>query len=121
MAPEISRHLAPRNHFRSLYHEHYVQFSYKGLLLNGMAMAADRFCWLFGVALGAIGAHAMAAASATDQVGFETAVRYHLLHSITAGLALVLHAGRRTPRRLYLLPVPGFNPIFLQNQFTCKR
>jgi len=84
-------------------------------------MAADRFCWLFGIALGAIGAHAMAAASATDQVGFETAARYHLLHSITGGLALALapHAGRLAcfTSCLFLASIL----FFLQNQFTCKR
>jgi hypothetical protein len=65
-----------------------MQFSYKELHLNETAMAADRFCWLLG--------HCMGAASATGQVGFEAAVRFHLLYRITAGLALALvpHVGR---------------------------
>lgn len=78
-----------------------------------------------GVALGAIGAHAMAAALPTDQAGFETAVRYHLLHNITAGLALALvpRAGRLAgfTACLFLASILLFSgSIYLQTLTTVR-
>ena len=59
-----------------------------------------RWIWLliglFGggaIVLGAIGAHGLNAASEIERAAFETAVRYHLLHTVTAALTLTL-AGR---------------------------
>jgi uncharacterized membrane protein YgdD (TMEM256/DUF423 family) len=45
-----------------------------------------------GVVMGAIGAHAVHGADIDARSAFDTAVRYHLIHALAAGLALSLAA-----------------------------